>query len=955
MKYTILIYFFTILVFIPAGFLQAQFFSTGDPPGKARWKTLQSDHFQFIFPREMELQAREFAVSFDQAYTPVTSQLSHHPKPIPVVIFPWLSVSNGLVSWAPRRMEIYSSSPQSIDPQLWIHQLAIHETRHVAQISKLNQGITRFFSIFTGEMATGLAAGMIPTWFYEGDAVYAETAFSTAGRGRNPSFEMKIRAQVNEDQKPFSYDKSLFGSYRDFVPNHYEYGYQMVAFASEKFGHDFWVNTLDYAGRFPLVPIAFREGMKRQQGITPSKLYRLSMENLVTSDSDEEFAGLSHNIFSPQKKDYINYYSPQFISDSLLAALKDGPGHIKQIVTINEKGEVRKLHVPGFLSANKISVNTGKITWSETIPDARWGNQSYSVIKVFYIATGKEIQLTRRTRYYAPSLSPGGNFIAAIENDILNNCYLVLLDAWNGNVINRIQTIQGAFLQYPEWTSENELVMTMLDDMGKHLVSYNKTTGEWSRILSSEYNNLSTPSGNSEIILFNSTWGNQDNIYAFERKTNKLFQLTNSKYGAFEGVLNGATGEIAYSSYSNKGFQLEKKSVKYHFTTPFEPPQTPAMPAFMGMVNKPVAFRPNLEKARDYKTKNYSKLGHLFHFHSWAPFYFDFENFDPTGEQEIYPGLTLLSQNLINTSVSQLSYAWKNGRHFTSNTFTYRGFLPLIELGMNYGDEPLVYMGRDTTGIENTDNDLLNLRTRVSIPLQLTGNRYIRGLIPALQINYNNSYYHYTIPDEYRRGRTTLDWQLNYYSYLKMSARDISPRWGSQFRLRLYTSPFESENFGSIFNATVIGYFPGFLRNHGIRIRGDYQKQEPVKYLYRSLIEFPRGFEESRTEILHSLKSDYFFPLFYPDTGIPGIIYLKRIRGSVYYDVALNQYRILNENRTAFVWRKAYLISTGAEILADYHILRLLFPFTTGVRVNYLPQYGTFGPELVFQINLGIF
>jgi hypothetical protein len=235
-------------------------------------------------------------------------------------------------------------------------------------------------------------------------------------------------------------------------------------------------------------------------------------------------------------------------------------------------------------------------------------------------------------------------------------------------------------------------------------------------------------------------------------------------------------------------------------------------------------------------------------------------------------------------------------------------------------------------------------------------NRYIRGFIPSLQVNYNNSYYHYTLEDKYKRGRVSLDWQLNYYSYLRLAPKDISPRWGSQLRFRYFSSPFEKENFGSIFTTTAIGYLPGLFRHHSIRLRGNYQKQNPVKYRYQSLVESPRGFPPfENTEILYTLNADYFLPLLYPDLSIPGVIYLKRLRGAAFYDYALNNYRVYNQSLNQIQWMNQNLFSTGAEIIADYHLFRLLFPFSTGIRINYLPQYGEVKTELIFSINLGVF
>jgi hypothetical protein len=933
-----------------------QFYKTGDPPGNVRWLSFKSDHFKFIFPDEFELQAREYALTFDQAWERITGQLEHKPKPFPVIIHPYVSRSNGIVIWAPKRMEIYPVPPQHIYPQSWIRQLALHETRHVAQISKLNQGFTKLLSVFTGEQAVGVAAGMIPSWFYEGDAVYAETAFSRFGRGRNPSFEMGIKAQVLDDEKIFSYDKSRFGSYKNYVPSHYEYGYQMISHGSAKFGHETWNKTLDFSGRYPFIPFAFRQGMKNQMGLTPMQLYNELISERKQAWEKEISEGISASSlnYSPGKDDYVNYTSPQFISETEIAALKDGPGFAKQIVLLEKNGTERKLHVPGFLSVNRISAKAGKITWSETIPGARWGNQSFSVIKVFNLNTGEETKLTRKTRYYAPALSPSGNYIAAVETDPLNNCFLIILDALSGIVQTKEKIEYGSFLQFPEWTNENELVMTVLDEEGKHIMVFDLTSQSWKKLFSGGDYDLSRPTGNEDHIWFNGTWNGKNDIFMLDRKTGTIYQTTFSRHGAFDpAILNQEN--IAFQDYTYMGYDIRILTSEDILQIPFNIPETNPLPYYSSQLEEPIVFEPDEEKSNNFQSKPYGKISNLFHFHSWAPFWFDFTTLDPVSNPDIYPGLTLLSQNLINTAESQLSYAYKNKNHFLSNSFIYSGFLTKIDLGMEYGEMPLVYQGRDTVGLEELDNDLLNFRARFYIPLNLTRSRFVMGLTPYLQINYNNSFYHYTQQNEYKRGNVTLDWRLNLYSYLKMSIRDISPRWGQQFRFRGYSSPFEDENFGSIFHATAIIYFPGLLRHHSISIRGDYQKQIPVKYLYQSLADFPRGFEKRPTEILHSIKSDYYFPVLYPDLNIPGVLYLKRIRGTLYWDYAYNQYRVYNEAANRIDWLGQPLSSGGFELIADYHAFRLLFPFSTGVRVNYLPQYGKVTPELIFSINLNVF
>ena len=122
-----------------------------------------------------------------------------HPvrKRFPVLVHSSSVLSNGYVSLAPQRMELVSTPPQDSYAQDWISQLSLHEFRHVVQLNKLNQGITRFSGYFSGEAVRGIVSSQIPPWFYEGDAVYNETELSESGRGRLPSFEMPLRTVLS--------------------------------------------------------------------------------------------------------------------------------------------------------------------------------------------------------------------------------------------------------------------------------------------------------------------------------------------------------------------------------------------------------------------------------------------------------------------------------------------------------------------------------------------------------------------------------------------------------------------------------------------------------------------------------------------------------------------------------------------------------------------------------------
>jgi len=90
----------------------------------------------------------------------------------------------------------------------------------------------------------------------------AETALCTTGRGRTPSFEMRIRSQFVE-KGIYSYENNTVVPYRDFVPGgFYELGYQLVGLSREIWGPDIWGSVLDNVGRHPYTLFPFSFGIK---------------------------------------------------------------------------------------------------------------------------------------------------------------------------------------------------------------------------------------------------------------------------------------------------------------------------------------------------------------------------------------------------------------------------------------------------------------------------------------------------------------------------------------------------------------------------------------------------------------------------------------------------------------------------------------------------------------------
>ena len=254
-----------IIIFLQNSFfLRAQFFITGIDPAKLQCSEIILPHFELVYPDDFQNQAMRVANIFEYCYDLVPrTMMSNIPK-TPLLIHSQSSYSNGITSWAPRRIEMFPVPPQdNMYGQDWFEQLALHEFRHISQFNNFDRGFTRFGNLLFGEAATAIiSAALISPYFFEGDAVMSESALSHTGRGRQPWFQMETRAYLLEKNKLYSYRKVTLGSYRDYIPDYYQFGFLYVGTIRNKYGWQVWDNTVKYVGTKPYVfyPLLHRDG-----------------------------------------------------------------------------------------------------------------------------------------------------------------------------------------------------------------------------------------------------------------------------------------------------------------------------------------------------------------------------------------------------------------------------------------------------------------------------------------------------------------------------------------------------------------------------------------------------------------------------------------------------------------------------------------------------------------------
>ena len=949
--------FLYLVFFLSCAGLNAQFYEYGQDPVKTRWNYFSSEHYELIYPRGSDSLAMDFADKLEYFYPHQARVLDHSHGKMPVIFHTESSFSNGAFVWAPKRLEIFTNPDPNGDPLDWMTLLALHEGRHAFQISKLNQGLSKGLSYIAGEQAVGLITGFLPLWYLEGDAVDAETRFSYSGRGRLPSFEMGMKAILLEKGKSYSFSKALLGSYKDYIPNHYELGYLLVRYGRRTYGNSLWSDMEDYTARRPYLIspsyFSFRKyGIKNKVEFYSAALdlygdhWRSSMESRELQEV---------NTWSlPAPSHYTNYHFPQWVNDSTLLALKTGIDQIPEFVLLDSLGGEDVLFRPGFLNSGRFSYGNKIIVWDEWVPDIRWSNRNFSVIRIYDLDKKKVRSLGSQTRYYTPALSKNATMIATIEQGTDHAFRLVVLDL-NGEIIQSSLSPENRFIQEPQWMeSDSALILTLVDSSGEHLFRYSLKNDSWTELLHSNYKNISYPMVSGSSVYFSAGYTGIDNIFRFDLETNTVHQLTNVAFGAFEPSVNPKSGELSFADYHADGYRVATLPANNFLNLPVNTTEIAKEQLDAASTPEEIEVIEGLAdmKKGEYSPRPYRKLTNAIHIHSWLPLYFDYMNPEAALTPEEFPvklGATVLSQNLLSTVTGMLGYEYSNNTHYLHSGIRLKGRIPVFDININYGGFPSVYT-LNAADNPPTSPNRFSFASNTYVPLRFNTGKFITFMQPLLGYTYTSDVFPNEAGNGYEQGVHWMNYRLYISSYLRKGMRDILPRFGITAFSGYRNAPFDTYNFGNSLSTGVSIYLPGLFRHQTFKLSRSSQKQEPERYLFSNDQVLPRGIKDVSGLDMTLYNADYTFPILYPDLNIESILYISRIRGNVWFDHLVGK-DILIRDPAPGLTDKNYT-SFGADLLFDFHPLRFMFPFSMGARVSYLPETAEWVPEFLFTIEV---
>jgi hypothetical protein len=954
---------FLLLIFFGLlNFSKAQYFQTGQDPASLKWRQINTENFQIIYPDYYENQAQKLAAIMETVYKRGGQTLKYQPKKISIILHTQTVKSNGLVAWAPKRSEFYTIPHQGIYAQNWIEQLAIHEFRHVVQIDKVNSELPKIIKLLLGEQGTALVFGTyLPWWFIEGDAVVTETAFTNSGRGRFPSFLMDYKA-LTVEKGNFKYDKAYNGSYKNFVPDHYQLGYYLVGKSREKYGADLWNSVLDRVGTKPFSLTPFNKALKKKTGLNKVQLYNSVFEDLKNEwiEEDKNFITTDFEIISPENKTYSEYKYNHWLNDSSVISYKTALNEIPSFVEINSAGKEKRIKVPGIIFNESVNYRGEWIVWAEQIPNPRWQHSGQSFIRLLNAKNNHSETIFPEFTAFAPSISPDKSRVVVVESNFSSEYFLSVYRIPDGKLLHRFQTESNNYFFSPEWLNEKEVVAVVLMPEGKRLAKIDFETNQYEIILEKDFGELKNLRVHNSNIYFVGTLLGKNSLYRLNLEDKSVSQVYEARFG-IESPAFSPSGNLILSDYTADGFRLIKintNNLKKVTVNNIEKKNYELADNLAKQESGIFDF--SLTDTVNYGTKKYSKIAHIFNFHSWAPAVVDADSY------EITPGVSIVSQNKLGTAMLNVGYEWsiteKTGSFY--GKYTYKGWYPVFDFELSSGNSASEYavieQTKNSSGQVIAQDTVLkrftwmetNFGADIRIPLDFSRGKFSRFFQPEIKYDITSYKHNSSTPARFFEGNfQSFTYRLYYQQLLRKSMQDVYPNFGFVVDGLYRHSPFGETDLGSLLFGQSYLYFPGIMPNHGIRIYGGAQdKQSAGTISFSDIIRYPRGWGKISTNQMVSFASDYKFPVFYPEWSIGGLAYLKRVNASVFADFANLTGNIYKDGEVSGTF-KSNISSYGIELTGNANFFRFYAPVEIGFRTSYLPKMQNVYFDFLFSID----
>lgn len=851
-----------LLIILP---LSAQY-----SPG-VNWKKIEKEHILLIFPEELSETALVLADKIDDVYRRESQDFSSGKQTRwPLILTTSGMVSNGYVSMPPRKGVWYGTpAAEGLSTLDWYDLLGLHETRHMVQMDSMNMRFIRFLYYIGGEMAqTGGIHLSVPRWFLEGDAVSAETIYSDSGRGRDPEFYKQLKLMTLDGE--YSYQQFVNRSYKTYFPDRYSFGYLMSSFIRKKYGDDSWNQILKTTAAVPLPALGFYLGAKKVTGKSWSLLFLDMMEDLKENwekelDSQEM---REDKLLLNRSPDLYTQYEVLFSDEEGVLARKYSLAEPSYIIRIQD-GEEKKVHrLQPFAG---VSSNGKELVWTYNRPSMLYESLNWSDLVSYNLETGRKKYLTKKSRSLFPAFSPGGELLVTVFWSEKREGSLRILNSSDGEILKEYNIQEEGFPSYPAWSADEKTIYFLQqNEKGRAVLSLDLESGEFSVLKDYSYETLKRLCSWDHYLLYSSNAGGLENIMALDLENGEEFQLTSRAFGVGFPYISQDEGILYYSDTRgiNGSVPVSLELIPESWI-PFEKSSEDVEGSFpyLSRGDWSVHALSELEEINESESRgkseieDYSLFNSGFNIHSWG--------ISPNLETMTGLRFNLQSANVMGT------FNWSVGGEYDINEQTWGAFLdmdwqrfyPVISL-RNSADYRIV-----------SETELFDVSSRImlSFPMNLSRELWSFSLNPAVSTGLRA---YLPLNGEDPIHYFPVNTGLFAYALLPGSFRSILPKWGVSERFGSSVYPADPKDYYQYYSHSVF-YTPGFFRNTGFSFGFAFEEQSGN---YSLSFPFARGYNSSTAYRTVKASGDYDFPIAYPDAAVGSFLYIKRIRGNLFFD-----------------------------------------------------------------------
>lgn len=977
--------FITLLALLQAVAANAQVYSLGADPSAIKWKSLESENFRIIYPEASDSLAREYVKSLEsfaaaQKFSSGFSPNEMYSRKMPVILHSYTAESNGLVTWAPRRMELFAT-PESLNPEStpWITQLAVHEGRHVAQMQfpRANK-VFKPLEYFIGELSTGAAAGIYPgPALLEGDAVVAETALTNTGRGRTADFleyyHVALADSLYRDFWQWRYD-----SQKRYTPDYYRAGYMLIGGMRTVFGDTLFTRRyFEYANeRFLPLKVLDKNvilGSKHKKNLYTAfqTIQDAFREEWAQADSARSpfFEGRT---LVRHRRLYDSYNSLVFTDDGLFA-LHAGLDRPRELVRIDSLGKVECLGAFAS-SCSRLSWDkfNRRLLWTEFKPSALMPLKSWSVLR-YQKDDGSFGTVNLPERIFNPAPSSVKPEIAVVEYYEDGWSSVRLLSAKTFTPFQEYFAPAGLQPVEPVWIGE-DLYASAISEEG---FSIYRLPG-WEPLFEPAHSKINRLFARDSLIWFTSDRSGVNELHSLDPATGEMLQRTNLRFGGNEFAFS-PSGELFYCAPTP-----EARVVRVLDTLLSRPVAFGAYPSASAetlSAQEPAGAVPYDGPISE--GKRYPKALQPVRFHSWMPVYVEYDPVERLTLEETTTsgsvGATVMFQNELGTAygsigVNLLTQKDTLGTGYTladsdlalpmefrpslHAQYVWQAWGPIVEMRADYNERNVHerHYTRESTVVGMSfpesyaigDKSLLSLSASISLPFNLNGSGWKRGIIPQYQLTWNNDQYasvnikQYTntvvfsiVPHDHL---LLSKFSLKAYSYRPIAPSGIFPRVGIGGEAGFTRTHNIGEISPGYYYAKLYAYLPGFMGTHGFRLSAEGRSNYGWE-----------GRWMKKQDYL--LKADYAFPFLPLDwSRMCPYFYVRNFEAVLHGGASLGAYEDLMRVK------KGSYLEPYAGATVRVHLGNFLWaPYDTYLGVRYMYNFADpskSGIEAVYSLDL---